>query len=379
MATEQTSNTVTRPITAAGPGPRTEALRAAYLDLLKLCLCDLVGACTSEVTWTGDKRWFNRQLTGDDQLAGRAEGKDWTLNGLSMVGLRRLDDLQACAESVVRDEIEGDLIEAGVWRGGASILIRATVDSLGATDRIVWLADSFEGFPPPEQSGVAADRALETQLSGIDYFAPGLGAVKSYFARFGFSDRVKFVPGFFEETLGQLGGRRWSLIRIDADTYSATKLALEALYPGVAVAGYVVLDDYFHPWLPECKKAIDDFRIEHHISEPIHKIDWNSGRWRRESEPKQLGACGSHKLESIVAARTATVNPPTRIPTDRELQLTDELKGAQARLRALEGALDRLTSSPFAGSQAWIRRVRRARSDRRGPAPRSSRGGSALR
>ena len=64
-------------------------------------------------------------------------GADWPFSGLTMVGLKRLDDLQACVESVVADGVEGDVIEAGAWRGGASILARATLDSLGADDRLV--------------------------------------------------------------------------------------------------------------------------------------------------------------------------------------------------------------------------------------------------
>ena len=127
----------------------------AYLDLLKLSLCDLAGAGTRTVSWTGDRRVFSRELTGADQLEWRIAGRDWPLNALTMVGLRRLDDLQACVESVVHDGVEGDVIEAGTWRGGASILIRAALDEFGARDRTVWVADSFQGFPRPEEDGVA--------------------------------------------------------------------------------------------------------------------------------------------------------------------------------------------------------------------------------
>jgi O-methyltransferase len=358
--TDQTVSTSPRRIEAAGPGQESEARRRAYLDLLKLCLCDLAGASTSEVRWTGDKRWFTRQLTGAEQFAGRAEGKDLALNGLTMIGLRRLDDLQECVESVVRDGIEGDLIEAGVWRGGASILVRATLDSLGATDRCLWLADSFEGFPPPEQNGVAADRALESDLSGVDFYAPGAGTVRSYFARFGLDRGIRFVPGFFEDTLAHLSGRPWSLIRVDADTYKATKLALEALYPALAMGGYVVLDDYFHPWLPECRRAVDDFRAERGIEEPIHQIDWNGGRWRRESEPAPLPEPDEHELKAIAATAPGSVKPAPRIPTDRELELGDELERTRARIQALEARVDQLTDTPFAGTRAWVRRKRQS-------------------
>ena len=351
-----------RRITAAAPGPETEELRKAYLDVLKLALCDLAGAGTSEVRWTDDKRWFSRELVGDDQYAGRAEGKDFVLNGLTMVGLRRLDGLQRCVESVVRDGVEGDLIEAGVWRGGASILIRATLDSLGATDRLLWLADSFEGFPAPGQDDLAADHALKTDISGIEFLAPGLGTVQSYFARFGLEQRVRFIPGFFQDTLRHLGEKQWALIRADADTYEATKYALEMLYPGLALGGYLVLDDYFHPWLPQCRQAVDEFRADHGVTEPIEQVDWNGGHWRREDKPPQTEASQSADPESVVASAPAPVKAPPHIRTDRELQLSSELAEMRERLEAAQVQLERLTSSPFAGARSWLGRALRRES-----------------
>jgi O-methyltransferase len=139
-----------RAIRAMGAREDRDSLRSAYLGLLKLCLSDLAGAGTRTISWTGDRRPFSRELNGDGQMAWRAAGGDWPLNALTMVGLRCLDDLQECVESVVTDEVQGDLIEAGAWRGGASILMRA---SLGAHDRAVWVADSFQGFPAPEAGG----------------------------------------------------------------------------------------------------------------------------------------------------------------------------------------------------------------------------------
>ncbi len=345
-----------RAIAAAGPGPQPETLRRAYLELLKLCLCDLTGAATREVRWTEDKRWFSRELTGDAQFAGRTEGKDFPLDGLTMVGLRRLDALQASVEAIVRDDIDGDLIEAGVWRGGASILTRATLDSLGASERVLWLADSFEGFAPPDQAELEADRTLETDFKGVDYFAPGLGAVQSYFARFGLDRGVKFAPGFFEDTLRHFRGKRWALIRVDADTFKATKLALEALYPGLAPGGYVVLDDYFHPWLPQCRQAVDEFRAEHGITQPVEQIDWNGGRWRRADETLQPESSELSGLERIVASPTAEAKPPPRIPTDRELQLGDELAETRARMYELESQLEHLRRFPLARIRCWARR-----------------------
>ena len=158
-----------RRIQAAGPGPDPDQLRVAYLELLKLSLCDLAGARTLSVSRTGDTRRtevpvFSRELSSEE-LRLRAMGADWPFSGLTMVGLERLDDLQACVESVIADGVEGDVIEAGTWRGGASILVRATLDSLGATDRTVVLADSFKGLPAP---GEAFPEDVDLDLSSVD-------------------------------------------------------------------------------------------------------------------------------------------------------------------------------------------------------------------
>jgi O-methyltransferase len=359
----ETSNppSPTREIRAVGPQSDGEALRTAYLDLLKLCLCDLAGVATRTVTWTGDRRIFSRELTGD-QIEWRAGGKDWPQNGLTMIGLSRLDDLQACVESVIGDAIEGDLIEAGSWRGGASILIRATLDTLGADERTVWVADSFQGFPVPEAEGVGEDRGLDTDLSDYNYLAAPLEDVRKYFARFGCEQGVNFVPGFFEDTMPDLRGRRWSLVRLDGDTYKSTRLTLEALYPGLAVGGYLIVDDYHHSYLPMCRRAVDDYRAEHGITEPIEKIDWSGARWRKEREAPASaeGAPGPRREPSRTSStRAVPARAEAPIPTARELQLQDELAALKDRLRAAQAEVEALRSSPLAGPSAWARRKAR--------------------
>ena len=67
--------------------------------------------------------------------------------GYSMIGHRRLENIQACLRSVVSAGVDGDFVECGVWRGGASIFAKAVLNSLGEKNRMVWLADSFEGMP----------------------------------------------------------------------------------------------------------------------------------------------------------------------------------------------------------------------------------------
>ena len=318
-----------RAIRAVRPRPDAESLRAAYLELLKLSLCDLVGASTLSVTRSGEGRatagrMFSRAL-GPEELTLRAKGVDWPWSGLTMVGLARLDDLQACVESAVADGVAGDLIEAGAWRGGASILMRATLDSLGADERTVWVADSFQGLPPPDAERFPKDRELD--LSGFDLLAVPMDEVQGYFARFGCEHGVRYVEGFFAETLPALRDHRWAVVRLDGDTYESTWVALESLYPGLSVGGYVIVDDY--QLIEECQQAVDDFRQRYEIAEPLEEIDWNAVRWRRETEAPLPRPDPGKALPGITAgsdsAEGGSRRRRARIPTEQELELERQL------------------------------------------------------
>jgi hypothetical protein len=109
-----------------------------------------------------------------------------------MIGMKRLDNLQDCVSDVLKQGVRGDLIETGVWRGGAVIFMRAILKAYGVTDRVVWACDSFEGLPEPDETAYPADRGdiLWTQAE----FAVSLEQVQGNFARYGLLDsQVRFV------------------------------------------------------------------------------------------------------------------------------------------------------------------------------------------
>ncbi|HEX8976507.1 MAG TPA: TylF/MycF/NovP-related O-methyltransferase [Solirubrobacteraceae bacterium] len=343
-----------RAATATGPTADAEGLRSAYLTLLKLCLCDLAGTTTTSVARTIDGAVMSRELA-DGQLRFRAAGLDWPLHGLTMVGLARLDDLQACVESVIRDGIEGDLIEAGSWRGGASMLMRATLNSLGEGDRTLWVCDSFQGFPSTEATGQDG-YDLDADLANCDFLAVPLEEVKANFARFGLTGNVNFVPGFFEDTLPQLPARRWAVARLDGDSYDATRLGLEVLYPNVAEGGYVVIDDYLP--LEDCRRAVDDFRRERGITEPIEAIDWSGARWRKTSPPEPLPDTPEPTPEGLGVPRLTARSIPRpaarqRIPATEEMALRHELGELRAQLHAAQDEIEALRRHPLRGPRAW--------------------------
>ena len=175
--------------------PETDALQpragrrhagvALYLDLMKRCLTNWI---------YGD--W--EAVPGDAER--RAEGKDWPATGHTMVGLKRLDNIQACVEDVLARDVPGDLIETGVWRGGATIFMRSILKAYGVTDRRVWVADPFEGLPPPNPDRYPSDRG--DNLHTFKELAVPLESVRANFERYGLlDDQVQFLKGWFRDTL----------------------------------------------------------------------------------------------------------------------------------------------------------------------------------
>jgi O-methyltransferase len=253
-------------------------LRAAYLDLLKRSLTDLLGAKTLEAVAQPNGTVKAMPLT---DLGKRETGADWPMNGTTMVGLRRLDHLQRCIESIVAEGVDGDLIETGVWRGGASIFMRGVLASLDA-DRDLWVADSFEGLPKSKPEEYPADADSDEHFV-FDYLSVSEDRVRAAFERYGLlGDKIRFLKGWFSDSLPPLKGtRQWSLLRLDGDMYESTIVALDSLYPDLSPGGFVVIDDYGA--IPQCREAVSDFRRANGIEDPIEMIDWTGASWRRSA------------------------------------------------------------------------------------------------
>jgi O-methyltransferase len=207
----------------------------------------------------------------------RAQGRDWPLYAQTMIGLERMRSVRRCVETVLRDDVPGDLIEAGVWRGGVGILMRGILKAYGVDDRQVWVADSFRGLPPPDPD---RDRGVESHE--LEWLAVPLEEVRENFDRYGLLDeRVRFVEGWFRDTLPALRDVRWSVVRIDSDLYESTMDALVNLYDGLSPGGFLIIDDFF---LDACREAVEDFRRDRGIEDPIERIDWTGVYWRKRSQ-----------------------------------------------------------------------------------------------
>jgi O-methyltransferase len=249
----------------------------AYVELLKLSLLDLLGPSTTRAVPKRSGR-VRFEAVPESERGARMTGSDWPANGMTMIGWERLTNLQRCVENVLADGVPGDMIETGVWRGGATILMRALLKVNGAEDRAVWVADSFAGLPPPDVEAYPHD--ARDRHHRFKYLVVTQEEVKRNFERYGLLDElVHFLPGWFRDTLPTLAERRWSLIRLDGDMYESTTVALENLYPNLAPGGYVVIDDYGA--VPTCRQAVHDFRDAHAVREEIRPVDWTGVFWRK--------------------------------------------------------------------------------------------------
>ena len=185
----------------------------------------------------------------------------------------------------LRSNVPGDLIETGVWRGGATIFMRAMLKALGVTDRTVWVLNSFEGLPNPDADKYPVEAKTHTgkvMTSVYNHFAVGLEDVRSNFEVYGMLDeQVRFLKGWFKDTLPEAPINTLAIARLDGDYYELTMDALVNLYHKLSVGGYVIVDDYGEDRWTYCRKAVDDYRRERGIMEPMIQVNSKCFYWQR--------------------------------------------------------------------------------------------------
>jgi len=271
-------------------------LRQAYLDLLKRMLTRTGfeepyrlaprvwhasgrGRALTAIQAVLEPRGYRLVKRIDDPR--RSDGS-WPVNAETMIGMARLDNLQWCLETAIADGVPGDVIETGVWRGGACILARGVLRAHNTADRRVWVADSFQGLPPPDpqyNADVGAEFHLDPQL------AVSLEDVRENFARYGLlDDQVGFLEGWFKNTLPSAPIERLAVARLDGDMYESTMDALTALYPKVSAGGFLIVDDYE---ITACRRAVADYRDANQIGDPIERVDDCAVFWRKGSPDVQ--------------------------------------------------------------------------------------------
>ena len=186
----------------------------------------------------------------------------------TMTSIERMYALYQAVRHIARYNIEGCLVECGVWRGGSAMLMALTLLKYGKANRPLYLYDTYEGMSAPTDKDVTIRGANAADLlqreekantaSGIWCYAD-LDDVRQNLARTGYpSELLHFVKGKVEDTLpAQMPTEPIALLRLDTDWYESTKHELEHLYPRLVANGPIIIDDYGH-W-QGCQKAVDEY------------------------------------------------------------------------------------------------------------------------
>jgi len=250
----------------AAPALSPAMAKEMYLDLLEAALTGTLWEDTSISPWTD----------GAYDPTTRSVGRDWPATAATMIGTARMRNLRALVERVLAEDIPGDFIETGVWRGGACIYMRAILAAAGDQGRRVFVADSFRGLPEPDVERFPKD--VGDRLHTYKQLAVSREEVEANFRRFGLlDDWVVFLEGWFKDTLPTAPIERLAILRLDGDMYESTIGALQSLYSRVSPGGFVIIDDYF---FGPCASAVNDFRDLLEISAPLQEIDGTAVWWR---------------------------------------------------------------------------------------------------
>lgn len=236
-------------------------LRLAYLDAIKRSVTNYayLGGDTPFDEW--------RVVNHYDVLAGTWKIEPYA-RPCTLLSKKQLDLIEGAVTHIQQANIPGDLIEAGIWRGGAIILMRALLNAYDIEDRKIFAADSFAGIPVNVRAkGDPVDQWPDRWVASLE-------DVQRNIWRFGMlDDRIKFIVGFFEDSLAALANERFALIRLDSDSYDSVDTSLEHLYPLLSQGGIAIIDDWH---LVGCKKAVEDYRERHSIADPIQVVDGNA-------------------------------------------------------------------------------------------------------
>jgi O-methyltransferase len=188
----------------------------------------------------------------------------------TLVGPERVHNLYALAKRIEKESIPGDVIECGVCNGGTAALL-ARFSTRSRLDRTTWLLDSFQGMPETTpEDGDAAKAHIGKEVGDIGRVERALGRVGADM------NRVRIVPGWFQDTFPSVSASRIALLNIDADWYESVKLCLETFYDRVVTGGFISFDDYGH-W-PGCRRAVDEFFGARQLPYKLQQVDYTA-RW----------------------------------------------------------------------------------------------------
>lgn len=251
------------------------------------------------------KRWFGNKKrralsvpdvgTRLDQLKSRLpDATQWQLEIIhsvepfTMTSPERILSLCEATRYLVRNQIEGDIVECGVWRGGSMSAAARTLQHMRASNRDLWMYDTYEGMAAPSKMDVdflgrtaaelmQAEDAATIPPDGPDsiWCQSPLEGVRETMrdTEYPFS-KIRFIKGMVEDTLPEFKPSKIALLRLDTDWYESTKCELEQLFPLLSPGGVLIVDDYGH-W-NGCRRAVDEYFQQHQVCMLLNRIDYTA-------------------------------------------------------------------------------------------------------
>jgi hypothetical protein len=199
----------------------------------------------------------------------------------TMTSWERLYALYKSLQYTVENRIPGDLVECGVWRGGSMQLVAHVLQSLGDTNRTLFLYDTFEGMTEPDPAfdidfsgNEAVNDWREVQRRGVKWAYAPVEEVQEVIASSGYPmEKVKLVKGRVEETIPATIPASIALLRLDTDWYSSTKHEMEHLYPKLSPQGILILDDYGH--YQGARRGVDEYLSTLDKKPLLQRVDYS--------------------------------------------------------------------------------------------------------
>lgn len=204
-----------------------------------------------------------------------------TVRPYTMTSIERIISLTRAVEYVIKNKIEGDFVECGVWRGGSAMIMTKMLIDHNLKNKKIYLYDTFDGMSAPTELDISFQgekaeelmKSREKNETDVIWAYASLEDVKRNIFSTGIDPEcVNFVKGKVEETIPQIIPDKISILRLDTDWYESTYHELIHLFPRLVQGGIIIIDDYGH-W-EGAKKAVNQYFIENNIKIFLNRIDY---------------------------------------------------------------------------------------------------------